>query len=411
MWKGLLPTDTPRELHLLRPDRVSVVSGTDGWAQGYDHRIGDRTIRYNRDETTDWCAIAHFALFHPLDDHYGFPPLQAARMALDVHNAANTWNKALLDNSARPSGALVYAGEASQNLSDDQFERLKQELEDGYTGASRAGRPLLLEGGLDWKAMGYSPQDMDFVEARNAAARDIALAFGVPPMLLGIPGDNTYSQLSGGQSRLCAPDAVAPDRAHSGDVQPLARAALRSRPSHRHRRGPGGRTVGGTGRSVASCRGGQLFSPRTSNAKPWATRRSGALMQRLRDVIAEQGGAVETLGLFLLIAKFGGAVAGSLISIAFIIPRNRREAFVRFCVGFIAGLVFGGTAGVKIADYLGILGRVSPNEIALVGATTASLAAWWSIGGLQRLLEAWTEAATRKMTGKSDNANTRQNKD
>ena len=57
----------------------------------------------------------------------------------------------------------------------------------------RAGRPLLLEGGLDWKAMGLSPKDMDFVEARNGAARDIALAFGVPPMLLGIPGDNTFA--------------------------------------------------------------------------------------------------------------------------------------------------------------------------------------------------------------------------
>ena len=34
---------------------------------------------------------------------------------------------------------------------------------------------------------------MDFIEAKNGAARDIALAFGVPPMLLGIPGDNTYA--------------------------------------------------------------------------------------------------------------------------------------------------------------------------------------------------------------------------
>ena len=34
---------------------------------------------------------------------------------------------------------------------------------------------------------------MDFVEAKHAAAREIALALGVPPMLLGIPGDNTYS--------------------------------------------------------------------------------------------------------------------------------------------------------------------------------------------------------------------------
>ncbi len=56
-----------------------------------------------------------------------------------------------------------------------------------------AGRPLLLEGGLDWKTMSLSPKDMDFIEAKHVAAREIALAFGVPPMLLGIPGDNTYS--------------------------------------------------------------------------------------------------------------------------------------------------------------------------------------------------------------------------
>ena len=41
--------------------------------------------------------------------------------------------------------------------------------------------------------MSLSPSDMDFVEAKNGAAREIALAFGVPPQLLGIPGDNTYA--------------------------------------------------------------------------------------------------------------------------------------------------------------------------------------------------------------------------
>ena len=43
---------------------------------------------------------------------------------------------------------------------------------------------MVLEGGLDWKAMSLSPKDMDFMEAKHAAAREIALAFGVPPMLL-----------------------------------------------------------------------------------------------------------------------------------------------------------------------------------------------------------------------------------
>ena len=41
--------------------------------------------------------------------------------------------------------------------------------------------------------MALSPKDMDFLDAKHAAAREIALAFGVPPMLLGIPGDNTYA--------------------------------------------------------------------------------------------------------------------------------------------------------------------------------------------------------------------------
>jgi HK97 family phage portal protein len=99
----------------------------------------------------------------------------------------------LLDNAARPSGALVYSGPEGSVLSDNQFQRLKRELEDTYQGAANAGRPLLLEGGLDWKAMSLSPKDMDFLEAKHTAAREIALAFGVPPMLLAIPGDNTYS--------------------------------------------------------------------------------------------------------------------------------------------------------------------------------------------------------------------------
>lgn len=181
-----------RELHLLRPDRVSVVADASGWPVALDHSEGERRQRIALGEAGSGGAL-HLKLFHPLDQHYGFPPLEAALMALDIHNAAGRWNKALLDNSARPSGALVYAPKEGGNLTDEQYERLKAELEEGYSGAARAGKPLLLEGGLDWKAMGLTPKDMDFLEAKNGAARDIALAFGVPPMLLGIPGDNTYA--------------------------------------------------------------------------------------------------------------------------------------------------------------------------------------------------------------------------
>ncbi len=184
--------DAPRELHALRPDRMKLVPGPDGWPEAYEYTVNGRTVRFTED-AGPIPPILHLTLFHPGNDHYGFPPLEAAQVSLDVHNAASAWTKALLDNSARPSGALVYQAESGGNLSDEQFERLKAELEAGFQGAANAGRPLLLEGGLDWKQMSLAPRDMDFIDAKNQAAREIALAFGVPPMLLGIPGDNTYS--------------------------------------------------------------------------------------------------------------------------------------------------------------------------------------------------------------------------
>jgi hypothetical protein len=126
-----------------------------------------------------------------MDDWYGLSPVEAGAYAIDQLNESMAWLQALLQNSARPSGALVLKDGGS--LSDDNFNRLKSQIEEQYSGSRNAGRPMLLEGGLDWKQMGLSPSDMGIIEAKFSAARDVALAFGVPPMLLNIPGDNTYS--------------------------------------------------------------------------------------------------------------------------------------------------------------------------------------------------------------------------
>jgi len=180
--------DTPRELYALRADRVKIVPGPDGWPAAFTYEAGGRSVRLARAD------VLHLKLFHPVDDHYGLSPLEAAGQAVDLHNAMAAWNKALLDNAARPSGALMYRGPAgAEQLSDEQFARLKSELTAMHTGARRSGAPLVLDGGLEWRAMGLTPQEMDFDRGRNAAARDIAMTFGVPPMLLGVPGDATYA--------------------------------------------------------------------------------------------------------------------------------------------------------------------------------------------------------------------------
>ena len=184
-------TMVPAELHVLRSDRMHVVPGADGWPAAFDYAVGGKKHRF---QVSDPSPVCHIRSFHPQDDHYGLSPMQAAAMALDVHNAASRWSKALLDNAARPSGAIVYRGADGQGaMSSEQYDRLVGEMESHHQGARNAGRPMLLEGGLDWKPMGFSPSDMEFQKTKEAAAREIALAFGVPPMLLGIPGDATYA--------------------------------------------------------------------------------------------------------------------------------------------------------------------------------------------------------------------------
>jgi len=178
----------PDGLFALRPERVSVAVDGRGWPNGYLYRVDGETVRIPADR------VVHVRGFHPLDDHLGLGCLDAAAGAVAIHNAATRWHKALLDNAARPSGALVYEpGEGGASLSAEQFDRLRTESEQSFAGAANAGRPMLLDGGLKWQAMSLTPADMDFVGTKAAAAREIALAFGVPPMLLGLPGEATYA--------------------------------------------------------------------------------------------------------------------------------------------------------------------------------------------------------------------------
>ncbi|NCP13769.1 MAG: phage portal protein [Sphingomonadales bacterium] len=183
----------PVELFALRPDRIKVVLDANGWPCSYDYTVGPHTTRLSIEDEGGWPGLIAIRAMHPLDDHCGAGALQAAWQSVLIHNAATAWNRALLENAARPSGALVYDTADGAALTLDQFDRLKRELDAAFSGTANAGRPMLLDGGLKWQSMALTPADMDFATLKSAAARDIALAFGVPPMLLGLPGDNTYA--------------------------------------------------------------------------------------------------------------------------------------------------------------------------------------------------------------------------
>ena len=189
-----------RELYLLRPDRVRVKPSKTATPEAYQYVIGGKVLKtYDADPVTGASEVKHMKLYNPLDDYYGLSPLMAAATDIDNHNAINTHNISLLRNGARPSGAIVFKPASDRGLpiqlTDGQRQQLKDDLNVKYTGAANAGRPLLLEGDFDWREMGLSPKDMDFLQQRNMAAKDIALCFGVPSQLIGIPDAQTYANV------------------------------------------------------------------------------------------------------------------------------------------------------------------------------------------------------------------------
>lgn len=184
----------PFEFYILRPDRMTVVNDREGYPAQYIHGSGTNATLYDIDPISGYSDIIQFKSFNPIDDSYGLSTLSTAKYSIDQHNESISWNKSLLENGARPSGAIVV--ESEEGLSDDQFERLKNQIQSQFTGSEAAGKVMILEGGLRWQEMSISPKDMDFVEVKNSAARDIATALGVPSQLLGIQGDNTYSNYS-----------------------------------------------------------------------------------------------------------------------------------------------------------------------------------------------------------------------
>lgn len=191
----------PKELHLLRPDRIIVKGGKRPIPERYDYVINGRVEQsYDVDPDNGFSELKHIKLWNPLDDFNGCSPLSAAAVEIDQHNLASQHNINLLNNGARPSGAIIFkpkddAGFAV-NLSESQRQQILTDLNNRFSGSGNAGRPMLLEGDFDWREMGLSPKDMDFINLKHGSATDIALCFGVPSQLVGVPDAQTYANVA-----------------------------------------------------------------------------------------------------------------------------------------------------------------------------------------------------------------------
>ncbi len=158
----------PAELYPLRPDRVRVIPGQTGLPAAYEYAVNGKSRQLPVNAATGYSQILHLKLFHPLNDWYGMSPLEAAGCAIDQHNTVSAHNLALLQNGGRPSGALIVnTKEQHLQMTNDQRQSLKDDLRNLYEGEKNAGRMLVLEGDFQWKEMGLSPRDLDFIDGKN----------------------------------------------------------------------------------------------------------------------------------------------------------------------------------------------------------------------------------------------------
>jgi HK97 family phage portal protein len=186
----------PYELWVVNPAFMEVNPGEMKLPKGYTFKFKGEEMFFEVDQISGECDLLHTKTFHPTNHWWGQSYLEAALYSLDQHNEASKWNLAILQNGARPSGALKVRESmtnSSATLTDEQYENLKLNIRQQYQGGKNAGQMLLLEGGLEWEQMGMSQSDLDWLEGKNLSAREIALALGLPPVLLGIQGDTTYS--------------------------------------------------------------------------------------------------------------------------------------------------------------------------------------------------------------------------
>lgn len=184
---GFVHCDDEQNLSCLRSDRVQIVPNRS--KTGVDFFVYNIDSSQFRIEKED---LLHIKFFHPLDDWYGLSPLQVASRSVDQHNAMSEHNVAILQNGGRPSGCLLLKSGFGA-LSEEQREQLRDDMRNAYSGTVNAGKIMVLEGDFEWKEMGLSPKDLDFSGGKDLTTREIAQAFGVPPVLVGLRGDSGFA--------------------------------------------------------------------------------------------------------------------------------------------------------------------------------------------------------------------------
>lgn len=180
-----------KQLWMVRPDWVTPNRDQIKYIDGYSFLppgAGTPT-KLSNDQ------IVEFRYIDPLDSYGSMSVLTAASRTMEMDNAAIVWNKALLDNQAVPGGVFNIP---VASMTKPQRDELKLAIQEEYTSDQRF-QAMVLWGGVEWKQMGLSPADMQFLNQREVNKYEICAIMGVPPMVVGATQDPTYANYQTGR--------------------------------------------------------------------------------------------------------------------------------------------------------------------------------------------------------------------
>ncbi len=111
----------------------------------------------------------------------GLSTLSAGRQSFGLAQAIERASGDTFRNGVRPSGLLKTA----DTLTIDQRKQAEELLQEKFSGAINAGRPMLLDRGMDWVQLSISPEDAQMLQSRAFSVEEVCRFFGVPPFMVG----------------------------------------------------------------------------------------------------------------------------------------------------------------------------------------------------------------------------------
>jgi HK97 family phage portal protein len=178
-YKSIASNGKLLELIPLHPDRMAVKQQSDYTMQ---YVYGGKPL-----PTANVLHIRGLSL----DGITGVSPITYARDAVGLAMATERTGSGMFKNGIHAQGFLTTPG----SLKPEQVDQMAKAWQERYGGSQNSGKPAILHGGLDWKAVGLNATDAQYLETRKFQRTEICSIFRVPPHMIGDLERATFSNI------------------------------------------------------------------------------------------------------------------------------------------------------------------------------------------------------------------------